>query len=109
MRCRNTPAELGQARGGSGCCAAWLWLQSLGARGTRRFICHLAKACLQGCWDSVTNLVTILITALPILISKIHVVLSIINVTIVFFLRDSVIAVCIFDECACMHGHFSRV
>lgn len=43
--------------------------------------------------DSVMNIITILITALPILISKIHVVLSIIKAIIVFCLRDSVIAV----------------
>lgn len=42
--------------------------------------------------DGVMNVITILITALPIPISKIHVVLSIIKAIIVFYLSDSVIA-----------------
>ena len=54
-----------------------LWLQSLGAQRTCCFISHLAEACLQGCLDGVMNLITVLITALPILTSEMRVVLPI--------------------------------
>ena len=50
-----------------------------GAVGNTPIHLSFGQACLQGCLDSIPNLITILITALPILISKMHVVLPIIS------------------------------